>query len=131
MTSSTPTLTEIVKDIVAKKAAFRERLVREHFSDTPIALATIERLKIMPWDIELQSTADKQHLPENLDITDSYRLVFEEKARVVEYLPRRWEMHSVRASDPRHDLYLFRLRPEIFYSQGIRPPAGAFVQVIP
>lgn len=121
---------EMVKDVLRQQSESREELIRKHFADTPIALATVERLKIMPWDVEVLTM--KAEIPKNprADPAHAHMLIFEEKARVVEYLPRRWEQNSVRASDHRHDLYLFKARHEFMYGGAILRP-DAFIKVVP
>lgn len=70
----------------------KEQLIREHFAETPIALASVVRTGVLPWNVEVQT---RRAEPEFGDDADSVTLRIREYVRVVEYprnvRPGRWK----------------------------------------
>lgn len=77
--------------VVRAQIRYTENLIREHFAATPLALASVIRTGIMPWNVEVQV---KQVRPEFGEDADSFRLHINEYVRVREYprgvRPGRW-----------------------------------------
>lgn len=88
-----------VNDTVRAVQEFQEGLIRAHFANTPIALACIERLRIMPWDIELLTQESPIERVPEADPEHRFKVFLETKALVVEHLPRRWLYSSPALGD--------------------------------
>ncbi len=75
-----PFLRAAIQDAARKRVDHQEQLIREHFADTPIALASVLRTGVMPWRVEVQTRQVQPEFDE-----DPYTLRIHEDVRVVEY----------------------------------------------
>lgn len=75
-----PFLRAAVQDMLKQEDQAKEQMLREHFADTPLALASVLRTGIMPWNIQVQVRELRPKFDE-----DPYVLRVRRYVRVVEH----------------------------------------------
>ncbi len=75
-----PFIRAAVAEMLRKRIDHQERLLREHFADTPLALESVLRTGVLPWRVEVQTRERRMEFNE-----DGNAIRLRDDIRVMEY----------------------------------------------